>query len=53
LNNGKMYYDLYGVEKTIRRAKEAGMALVSIFIIVIVGLIRERRKRRLHGQVYH
>ena len=27
LNNGKMYYDLYGVEKTIRRAKEAGMAV--------------------------
>jgi arabinogalactan endo-1,4-beta-galactosidase len=27
LNNGKMYYDLYGVEKTIRRAKGAGMAV--------------------------
>ena len=27
LNKGKMYYDLYGVEKTIRRAKEAGMAV--------------------------
>lgn len=27
LNNGKLYYDLYGVEKTIRRAKEAGMAV--------------------------
>ncbi len=27
LNNGKMYYDIYGVEKTIRRAKEAGMAV--------------------------
>jgi arabinogalactan endo-1,4-beta-galactosidase len=27
LNGGKMYYDLYGVEKTIRRAKEAGMAV--------------------------
>ncbi len=27
LNNGKMYYDLYGVEKTIRRAKEAGLAV--------------------------
>ena len=27
INNGKMYYDLYGVEKTIRRAKEAGMAV--------------------------
>ena len=27
LNNGKMYYDLYGTEKTIRRAKENGMAV--------------------------
>src|SRR4030095_6221238 len=27
LNNGKMYYDLAGVEKTIRRAKENGMAV--------------------------
>lgn len=27
LNNGKKYYDIYGVEKTIRRAKEAGMAV--------------------------
>jgi arabinogalactan endo-1,4-beta-galactosidase len=27
LNNGKLYYDFYGVEKTIRRAKEAGMAV--------------------------
>jgi arabinogalactan endo-1,4-beta-galactosidase len=27
LNNGKMYYDLYGTEKTIRRAKEHGMAV--------------------------
>ncbi len=27
LNNGKLYYDLYGVEKTIRRAKEAGLAV--------------------------
>jgi len=27
LNNGKMYYDLYGTEKTIRRAKEKGMAV--------------------------
>jgi arabinogalactan endo-1,4-beta-galactosidase len=27
LNNGKLYYDLYGTEKTIRRAKEAGMAV--------------------------
>lgn len=27
LNNGKMYYDIYGVEKTIRRAKEAGLAV--------------------------
>jgi arabinogalactan endo-1,4-beta-galactosidase len=27
INNGKMYYDLYGVEKTIRRAKEAGLAV--------------------------
>jgi arabinogalactan endo-1,4-beta-galactosidase len=26
-NNGKLYYDLYGTEKTIRRAKEAGMAV--------------------------
>jgi len=27
LNNGKMYYDLYGTEKTIRRAKDLGMAV--------------------------
>jgi len=27
LNNGKMYYDLYGTEITIRRAKEQGMAV--------------------------
>ncbi len=27
LNNGKMYYDLTGTEKTIRRAKENGMAV--------------------------
>ncbi len=27
LNNGKMYYDLAGTEKTIRRAKENGMAV--------------------------
>jgi arabinogalactan endo-1,4-beta-galactosidase len=27
LNAGKLYYDLYGVEKTIRRAKEAGLAV--------------------------
>ncbi len=27
LNNGKLYYDLFGVEKTIRRAKEDGMAV--------------------------
>ncbi len=27
LNNGKMYYDLYGIEKTMRRAKENGMAV--------------------------
>lgn len=27
LNGGKMYYDLTGAEKTIRRAKEAGMAV--------------------------
>jgi arabinogalactan endo-1,4-beta-galactosidase len=27
LNNGKMYYDLAGTEKTIRRAKEQGMAV--------------------------
>ena len=27
LNNGKMYYDLSGTEKTIRRAKEQGMAV--------------------------
>lgn len=27
LNNGKMYYDLQGTEKTIRRAKENGMAV--------------------------
>jgi arabinogalactan endo-1,4-beta-galactosidase len=27
LNNGKLYYDLYGTEKTIRRAKENGMAV--------------------------
>ena len=27
LNNGKMYYDLYGVEKTIQRAKNQGMAV--------------------------
>lgn len=27
LNGGKMYYDLAGAEKTIRRAKEAGMAV--------------------------
>lgn len=27
LNNGKMYYDLYGVEKLIRRAKELGLAV--------------------------
>jgi arabinogalactan endo-1,4-beta-galactosidase len=27
LNAGKMYYDLYGVEKTLRRAKEAGLAV--------------------------
>lgn len=27
LNNGKMYYDLQGAKKTIRRAKENGMAV--------------------------
>jgi arabinogalactan endo-1,4-beta-galactosidase len=27
LNNGKLYYDLLGTEKTIRRAKENGMAV--------------------------
>ena len=27
LNKGKMYYDLFGTEKTIRRAKENGMAV--------------------------
>lgn len=27
LNSGKLYYDMYGVEKTIRRAKENGMAV--------------------------
>jgi arabinogalactan endo-1,4-beta-galactosidase len=27
INGGKMYYDLYGVEKTIRRAKESGLAV--------------------------
>lgn len=27
LNGGKKYYDLAGIEKTIRRAKEAGMAV--------------------------
>jgi arabinogalactan endo-1,4-beta-galactosidase len=27
LNNGKLYYDLYGTEKTMRRAKENGMAV--------------------------
>jgi arabinogalactan endo-1,4-beta-galactosidase len=27
INGGKMYYDLYGVEKTIRRAKETGLAV--------------------------
>jgi len=27
LNNGKMYCDLYATEKTIRRAKERGMAV--------------------------
>ena len=27
LNGGKMYYDLIGTEKTIRRAKENGMAV--------------------------
>ena len=27
LNNGKLYYDLYGTEKTIRRAKDLGMAV--------------------------
>ena len=27
LNHGKMYYDLTGIEKTIRRAKENGMAV--------------------------
>ena len=27
LNNGKMYYDLRGTEKTIRKAKENGMAV--------------------------
>jgi arabinogalactan endo-1,4-beta-galactosidase len=27
LNNGKMYYDLYGTEKTLSRAKEQGMAV--------------------------
>ena len=27
LNNGKMYYDLYGTEETIRRAKGQGMAV--------------------------
>ena len=27
LNGGKLYYDLYGVEKMIRRAKEAGLAV--------------------------
>jgi arabinogalactan endo-1,4-beta-galactosidase len=27
INAGKMYYDLYGVEKSMRRAKDAGMAV--------------------------
>lgn len=27
LNNGKMYYDLYGVEKTMQRARDHGMAI--------------------------
>jgi arabinogalactan endo-1,4-beta-galactosidase len=27
LNNGKLYYDLYGTEKTMRRAKELGLAV--------------------------
>ncbi len=27
LNSGKMYYDLYGVEKTLQRAKSQGMAV--------------------------
>jgi arabinogalactan endo-1,4-beta-galactosidase len=27
LNNGKMYYDLYGVEKTLQRAKDHGLAV--------------------------
>lgn len=27
LNNGKMYYDLYGVEKTMQRAKDNGLAV--------------------------
>ncbi|HET9747470.1 MAG TPA: glycosyl hydrolase 53 family protein [Chitinophagaceae bacterium] len=27
LNAGKLYFDLYGVEKTIRRAKEVGLAV--------------------------
>lgn len=27
LNNGKLYYDLYGTEVTMRRAKQAGMAV--------------------------
>ncbi len=27
LNNGKVYYNLFDIEKTIRRAKEAGMAV--------------------------
>jgi arabinogalactan endo-1,4-beta-galactosidase len=27
LNGGKLYYDLYGVEKMIRRAKESGLAV--------------------------
>ena len=27
LNNGKMYYDLYGVEKLLRRAKDLGLAV--------------------------
>ena len=38
LNNGKLYYDLYGVEKTNCWCKR-GWWLVLTFIIVIVGLI--------------
>jgi arabinogalactan endo-1,4-beta-galactosidase len=53
LNNGKMYYDLYGVEKQFVVQKKQVWLLVSIFIIVIAGLIQGRRKRRLFGQVYH